>query len=426
MSFNGSGLFQINTAGQPVVTMTTITSTAFNALTADLANGLSTCITKDGQSTPTANIGLGGFKITNLANATLATDAVAFGQLSSFGVPGYTTTATAAGSTTLTVLSTYDQFFTGVTTQTVVLPVTGTLVLGFKFHIQNNSSGVVTVNSSGSNAVVAMVPLSSVIVTCILTSGTTAASWDIEYTGKSAVTGTGAFVLATSPTITTPVINSAAHVGGTWVADATWTLPAFTLSGTVTATGQEITSPVLSTAVAKGTWTTSGTWTLPAFTLGGTVALGGQTLSGSSTVSGTMTFSASPQLNNNVALNWKDSGGTARFALNVNASNQMVQGDGSVITAFIPFTTAAQDLGVTGTRWRTLFVGGVTAGTVSTTGSGTFGDTLQASSNLTVAGGVFSLSGATNTVAAAVATASTNKITINVGGTDYKFLVTTV
>lgn len=238
MSFNGSGVFVVNTAGQPVVTMTTITSTAFNALTADLANGLSTCITKDGQSTPTANIGLGGFKITNLANATLATDAAAFGQLSTFGVPGYTTTATAAGSTTLTVLSTYDQFFTGITTQTVVLPVTGTLVLGFKFHIQNNSSGVVTVNSSGGNAIVVMVPLSSVIVTCILTSGTTAASWDIEYTGKSAVQGTGAFVLALSPTIVTPVINSAAHVGGSWVADATWTLPALTLGGTVTLNSQ--------------------------------------------------------------------------------------------------------------------------------------------------------------------------------------------
>lgn len=80
MSYNGSGTFSINTAGQPVVTGTTITSTAFNALTADLANGLSTALCKDGQSTPTANIGLGGFKITNLAAGTLSTDAVRLGQ----------------------------------------------------------------------------------------------------------------------------------------------------------------------------------------------------------------------------------------------------------------------------------------------------------------------------------------------------------
>lgn len=62
MSFNGSGTFQINTAGQPVVTGTVISSTAFNALTADLATGLSTCVTKDGQTNPTANLPMAGFK----------------------------------------------------------------------------------------------------------------------------------------------------------------------------------------------------------------------------------------------------------------------------------------------------------------------------------------------------------------------------
>lgn len=56
MSFNGSGAFNINSTGQPVVTGTAISSTAFNALTADLATGLSTCMTKDGQTTPTAPI----------------------------------------------------------------------------------------------------------------------------------------------------------------------------------------------------------------------------------------------------------------------------------------------------------------------------------------------------------------------------------
>jgi hypothetical protein len=53
-----------------------------------------------------------------------------------------------------------------------------------------------------------MVPLSVVTVTCILTSGTTAASWDIQYTGKSAVTGTGSMVLATSPTLVTPNLGT--------------------------------------------------------------------------------------------------------------------------------------------------------------------------------------------------------------------------
>ena len=80
MSYNGSGTFQINSSGQPVVTGTVISSTAFNALTADLATGLSTAITKDGQTTPTANIKLGGFKLTNVGTATTAGDALTFGS----------------------------------------------------------------------------------------------------------------------------------------------------------------------------------------------------------------------------------------------------------------------------------------------------------------------------------------------------------
>ena len=70
MSYNGSGLFQINTTGQPVVTGTVISATTFNSLTADLATGLSTAITKDGQTTTTARIPFAAG-----ITSTLATDA---------------------------------------------------------------------------------------------------------------------------------------------------------------------------------------------------------------------------------------------------------------------------------------------------------------------------------------------------------------
>jgi hypothetical protein len=69
MSFNGSGTFQINTSGQPVVTGTVISSSAFNALTADLATGLSTAITKDGQTATTVRI-----SFAQGINSSLATD----------------------------------------------------------------------------------------------------------------------------------------------------------------------------------------------------------------------------------------------------------------------------------------------------------------------------------------------------------------
>jgi len=95
MSFNGSGTFVVNSAGQPVVTGTTITSTAFNLLTADLATGLTTTLTKDGQSTPTANIPMGSFKLTGLANGTAAADAVRMSQLQSNGANYITVAGTA-------------------------------------------------------------------------------------------------------------------------------------------------------------------------------------------------------------------------------------------------------------------------------------------------------------------------------------------
>ncbi len=56
MSYLGNGIFVINTPGNPVVTSTTISSTWANALFADLATGLTTALTKDGQSTTTAII----------------------------------------------------------------------------------------------------------------------------------------------------------------------------------------------------------------------------------------------------------------------------------------------------------------------------------------------------------------------------------
>jgi len=115
MSFNGSGTFQINTAGQPVVAGTVITATAFNALTADLATGLSTCVTKDGQTTVTANLPMGGNKLTGLGAGTLATDSARLSQVqgnisSLLGVSGIDT-ITGSGSPQVTAYTTGQMFW---------------------------------------------------------------------------------------------------------------------------------------------------------------------------------------------------------------------------------------------------------------------------------------------------------------------------
>lgn len=101
---------------------------------------------------------------------------------------GYTSTATAATTTTLTVASTQLQYFTGTTTQSVVLPTVTTLgVKGFSFTIVNLSTGNVTVKSSGGNTIQVVASNSQSIVTAIALTGTTAASWSNAYSSLSGV-----------------------------------------------------------------------------------------------------------------------------------------------------------------------------------------------------------------------------------------------
>ncbi|NBQ46954.1 MAG: hypothetical protein EBU33_00650 [Sphingobacteriia bacterium] len=108
MSYNGSGTFNINTAGQPVVTGTVISSTAFNALTSDLGTGLSTAITKDGQTTATARIPFAAG-----INSSLVTDATSTttGSIITAGGVGIAkalyvgTTLNVAGASTLAAIT---------------------------------------------------------------------------------------------------------------------------------------------------------------------------------------------------------------------------------------------------------------------------------------------------------------------------------
>lgn len=138
-----------------------------------------------------------GATVTTVADLTLTNPTINNSAL------GYTTVATAGGTTTLTNTSNYHHIFTGLTSQIVVMPVASTLVVGTKYIIENNSTGGnVTVRSSGANTIATVLQGSRVEFTCILNSGTNAASWNAEFVGYSTNTGTGgANVLATSPTI---------------------------------------------------------------------------------------------------------------------------------------------------------------------------------------------------------------------------------
>jgi len=123
---------------------------------------------------------------------------------------GYATTATAAGTTTLTSASAYHQYFTGVTTQTIQMPVTSTLALGSSYHIVNNSTGNLTLTSSGGNTIGTVLPGTTTHITCIDTTVSTAADWDFGYTDFGTLTGTGNVVLSTNAVLTTPALGTPA------------------------------------------------------------------------------------------------------------------------------------------------------------------------------------------------------------------------
>lgn len=81
MPYNGAGVFSASAADFPAVSGTLIQSTKFNNVINDIATGLTTAITKDGQTTPSANLPMGGFKHLVVADGTLRNQYSSMGQL---------------------------------------------------------------------------------------------------------------------------------------------------------------------------------------------------------------------------------------------------------------------------------------------------------------------------------------------------------
>lgn len=212
----------INSSVISILNATTISGGSASITNANIASGTITSFfatTISGGSASITNAHIGSALIDIITNTTftggsgsittLTGSSMNFGSiLGTNNNTAYTTTATAAGTTVLTSASTGMQYFTGVTTQTVTLPVTSTLILGWSYHIANNSTGNITINSSGGNLVCTLQPGTSVMVTCILTSGTTAASWDAGFTDYATETGSGSVVRATSAVLVTPALGT--------------------------------------------------------------------------------------------------------------------------------------------------------------------------------------------------------------------------
>ncbi len=109
----------------------------------EIADALSNRICKDGQSTPTANIPMGGYQITNLGSATARTSALSCAQFQDAAAIYGGTAGGTANALTLTLSPAITAYATG-------------MVIRFKAGASSNSSAnpTVNVNSVGAKNIV--------------------------------------------------------------------------------------------------------------------------------------------------------------------------------------------------------------------------------------------------------------------------------
>jgi microcystin-dependent protein len=95
------------------------------------------------------------------------------------------TTATAAGTTTLTATSLQIQYFTGTSAQTIKLPPTTSMVVGQFFEIFNGSTGTLTMQyQDGSSFTPSpVISAASSLVVKLVSAGTTDGTWVVETGG---------------------------------------------------------------------------------------------------------------------------------------------------------------------------------------------------------------------------------------------------
>jgi fibronectin-binding autotransporter adhesin len=121
----------------------------------------------------------------------LANDAVGVLPLANGGTGqtgGDTHITSAAGTTALTVTSTWTQVVTGTTTQTITLPTTSVLA-GMQWQVINQSTGLVTVQASAGATVIILAAGTSAVFNANATAPTTAAGWDTQYGGVAVTSG---------------------------------------------------------------------------------------------------------------------------------------------------------------------------------------------------------------------------------------------
>lgn len=111
MPYNGSGTFSRPVADY--VPNTAISSTSVNSEMDGIATGLTTALTKDGQTTPTANLPMGTYRHTGVGNASARTDYAAAGQVQDGSLIWAGTAGGTADALTLTLTPAITAYATG-------------------------------------------------------------------------------------------------------------------------------------------------------------------------------------------------------------------------------------------------------------------------------------------------------------------------
>ena len=137
--YNGSGTFQISGIGLPFSSGSVISSSVVNTLNQALADGLTNCITKDGQQTVTADISFNTHRLKNVADAIAVSDAINMSQMQSGAA---LLVGSVAGTNTIT----------GSLTPAITSYVTGCT---YRFFAAGNNTGATTlsINSVGAKAI---------------------------------------------------------------------------------------------------------------------------------------------------------------------------------------------------------------------------------------------------------------------------------
>jgi hypothetical protein len=200
MARNGSGTYSLP-AGNPVVTGTVISSTWANTTLNDLGSALTASLAYDGQTTPVANLPMGGYIHTNVGNALLRTSYSAAGQVQD-GALTYLTSVSGTDTITATASLSMTSYAAGQTfrfvaagantTTSVTLNING---IGAKNITKNGttalaigdiiSGSVVTVNYDGTQFQLASNP--AYVAPFGLSTNNT-------WTGKQTFTGTSSLI----------------------------------------------------------------------------------------------------------------------------------------------------------------------------------------------------------------------------------------